>query len=453
MTSCKTLWMAASRPVIALAIVLAAASARAEDPPASSTTSSTSETVVERVTTVRETTTTQTTKTEAVETPVAAIFIKNRASDYYDDKVPALADLVSARVTDLGMSVIDREDAINAVASFADEGANAGDEELPGADLDALMSNQASATRLAQMLGADYVMVASIVSINDNVKHFEGYGTQRTIFEGVMNVSYKVLDRVKGASITGGVVKATVKRPFQAQASETDMNVYMEESGIVDEMLDLASIQLTEQLATKLIKVRQAKPGEAGLVEWTIICGTTDVVVPTVIEVGEAEDFVIGEQKLPVNPTNVTIELNGAVIGTAPGTFQVPPGLSKLRLTREGYKDFERVVNVAAGQTLRIDLQMTDEEYARWKDMTAFLQGLKEGAKLTDAQEEAIRGFAQTLRQSGFLVNYQANTTEGIRSINTYNNSPYLWPSGPAPVQPPVPPAPEAKDAPKKEGE
>jgi len=365
----------------------------------------TSETVVETVT-VRETTTTRRVEKAESQAPIAAIFIKNRAHDRYDKKVMALEDLISSRVTDLGLSVISREDVINAVSSFSDEGANAGDENLPGADLDALMSNQSSATRLAQMLGADFVMVGSIVSVNHNARTFEGYGTKRSIFESRMRVTYKILDRLRGASITGGTVAASHKAPFQRKDGDAG-HTYAESTGVIDELLNDVSEKLAEQFESKLAKVEQRAPADVDLAEWTVICGTTDMVVPTIVE-NEDGEFVVGEQSLPINPMNVTVELNGAVIGTAPGTFEVAPGLSKLRLTREGYRDFERTVNVVDGQTLRIDLKMTDKEYARWKDMTAFLQNLKQGAQLTDAQAERVRGCAQMLRQSGFKVDHKA---------------------------------------------
>ncbi len=446
MSHARMKWNGLLSSLAVLALLATAATALAQDTNTSggttttttTTTGPTTTTRVERVTTtVHQTQVTEQKTEEVLPTPKVAIFVKNRANAIYDEKVPALADLVSAYITDLGYSIIDREDAINAVASFASEGANAGDPTLPGADLDALLSNNTSATRLAQNLGADYILTASIVSLNHNAKHFEGYGVARTTLESVIRVSYKILDNMRGGSVTGGVVTATVKSPLQVQASENDMNVYAESTGVVDELLDAASQKITEQMAMKQVKL--AKPVAPGMARWTVICGTTNLLVPTIVETPE-HDFVVGEQKLPINPMNVTIELNGVVIGTAPGTFDVPPGLSKLRLSREGYNDFEGTVNVADGQTLRIDLSMTDAEYLRWKDMTAFLEILKTNAKLTDAQEEAIRGYAQMLRQSGYRVDYRANTTEGIRSItnNQYLVAPNLWappPTAAGPVQ------------------
>jgi len=300
---------------------------------------------------------------------------------------------------------------INSVASFGDAGPNAGDPDLAGAELDKALSNNTSALRLAQNMGADYILTASIVSINHNRKRFKGYDIDRTVFESILRGSYKVLDRTKGGSLTGGTVESSVKSPFQDQVDESTWgrrkHTYAEEIGAVDDLVNEAATKLAAHLEKRRERVDEPAD-EAESVKWTVICGTTDMVVPTVVRTDE-NDFVVGEQELPVNPMNVTVELNGVVVGTAPGTFEVPPGLSKLRLTREGYKDIERTVNVVPGQTLRIDMQMTDKEYARWKDMIAFLERMKAGNKLTDAQAEQIRGFAQMLRQSGFKVNIDSD--------------------------------------------
>ena len=124
---------------------------------------------------------------------------------------------------------------------------------------------------------------------------------------------------------------------------------------------------------------------------------------------------VIGENKLEVQLLDVTVELNGTVIGSAPGTFRAPPGLSKIRLSREGFRDWERTINVMAGQKLKVALQMSDAGYARWKDNTAFLQKLKNGEKLTDAAVKAIEGAAQMLRQSGYKVDVKGDVKLDVK--------------------------------------
>jgi hypothetical protein len=63
---------------------------------------------------------------------------------------------------------------------------------------------------------------------------------------------------------------------------------------------------------------------------------------------------------------------------------------------------------------------MTDAGYARWKDATAFMNDLKNGAKLTDAQVKVLEGRARMLENSG----YKVNSTEGVKTLvgNGFNS-------------------------------
>jgi hypothetical protein len=47
-----------------------------------------------------------------------------------------------------------------------------------------------------------------------------------------------------------------------------------------------------------------------------------------------------------------------------------------------------------------VALAMSDSGYARWKDATAFINELKNGAKLTDAQVKVLEGMGKMLSES-----------------------------------------------------
>jgi hypothetical protein len=112
-----------------------------------------------------------------------------------------------------------------------------------------------------------------------------------------------------------------------------------------------------------------------------------------------------------VQPLDVTVELDGLAIGSAPGAFKARPGLHKLRLSREGFKDWERTINVTEGQQLHVALQMSDAGYGRWKDNLAFLQELDNNRKLTDAEVKRIEGIAKFFSES----HYRVDTKENIK--------------------------------------
>ncbi|MEX0777961.1 MAG: PEGA domain-containing protein [Phycisphaeraceae bacterium] len=332
-----------------------------------------------------------------------AIFVKNHAGKALDSKVMALEDLVSSRITEAGFSVISREDVINSVASLAGQGANVGKADGPGADLDAILSNQTSALALARNLGANYVFTVSLTTYNKQSKTFKGNGIETLIVESKLRVSYKILDQFLGGTLAGDVVEVTKK-------VRGDKNVPDQEVDFINDLLDDASVKLASSLQEKVEanKIREVA-GDASLANFEVICSVQGMTVPDVVKNDKGE-YILGTHRVQFEAMNVTVELNGAAIGTAPGKFKVAKGMSKLRLSRDGCKDWERTVSISDGQQLRVDMQLDDKGYARWKDTTGFLSDLKADAKLTDAQVKVLEGYAQMLRQSGYKVDVKIDS-------------------------------------------
>jgi len=94
----------------------------------------------------------------------------------------------------------------------------------------------------------------------------------------------------------------------------------------------------------------------------TITTEAADLTIPD-IRVDDTRTVTIVDCK--VSPLSVTVEVDGIAAGTAPGTLQLRPGLSKLRLTREGFDTWERTVNVHEGLKLVAALKMSAAGYAR----------------------------------------------------------------------------------------
>jgi len=360
-------------------------------------------TVTERVTT-----TTQQEREAVSKTYKVAVFVSNRAGKEYDEKVTSLEDYVTGQVTDLGVSIISRETAINAVAKIDGAAANATDTAL---------AQGSSAVRLAQTLGADYLLQITLTGFDTSARTIDAYGVKTVNVTDTVRVTYKILDGQTGASLTADTVKVS-KVVQQSQTSPSD------QFDVLDELLADASKKVAASLKTRIDAGRIGAPSTAaqGLVTVTIQTDAADLTIPDV-RIGVENTVTISESKFKVSPLSVTVEVDGIAVGSAPGDIAVKPGLSKLRVTREGFKPWERTVNFMKGQKLTVALQMSDEGYARWKDSTSFLNGLKNGAKLTDGEVKVLEGKAKALEQSGFKVN--ATAAPAV----TVNNNGYVNPT------------------------
>jgi len=113
---------------------------------------------------------------------------------------------------------------------------------------------------------------------------------------------------------------------------------------------------------------------------------------------------IMADKAVPVQLT-ATIEIDGMAAGSTPARIRVAPGMHKLRLTRPGFEPVTLTINARDQLTLSPAMTMSAEGFRRWREVRAFLTGLDVVRKLTDAEAERIRGYAQMLRQSGYMVN------------------------------------------------
>ncbi len=333
----------------------------------------------------------------------AAIFVKNRAKNVPDEKVAVLEDFITSRITDGGFHVIAREDVINAVASFANAGPNQGDASFAGQELDKILSNNTSALALTRNMGADYFLVASITTLGaDHIRFNNEQGVNTDILEHKLTVSYKLVDAAMGGSLTGDVIEVSEK--IRQQPGLTI------ERDVVNNLLNDSSGKLAAGLIARAEKnqIREG-PARKGMVEFTIHCGMQDLSIPEIVK-NDAGEYVVTANQYRVEAMAVTVAIDGVTVGTTPGPLQAYPGLAKIRLSREGFKDWSQTINIRKDMTLVVPMQMTEDGHARWKENTAFLEGLKASAKLSDAQAKMWEGLAKMLEQSGLRIDQRSNT-------------------------------------------
>ncbi len=271
--------------------------------------------------------------------------------------------------------------------------------------LDQALSDNTSALRLAQNLGADFILIPSITTYGTDKRTYSADGINTINVTHNLRVSYKIVEAGAGGAIKGNTITAS-------KTIRQSGNLQEENSDVINELLDDAADQLADSLAQTAGSL-PATVAKDKLVSFRIACTMTDPrqqpILISALGVTADNHVVVTNQPVALQPMDVTVELDGIAIGSAPGSFQGYPGLHKLRLSREGFEPWERTVNIYDGQNLRVALQMSAQGYARWKDTTDFLATLDSNRKLTDAEAKRLEGIAKFFSESHYRVDTKEN--------------------------------------------
>lgn len=306
----------------------------------------------------------------------AAIFVQNRAGADFDDRIEVLNDFISSRLTEKGFSILDRNvvlakfrESKTAESSLArsrkalEELIELGKSESSVED--ALTG--ASALRLSQMIGADYIVLATISSFGTETRTFKGegtvYGTDNSVTICNLRLSLKVLEGNGGGSVYGDVVTAS-------ERISVGRGLTIETDDLVPRLLDSGAGKIAENIAGRVERIRNVKVKTVPAVEFTVRS----------------------------NVEGATVELDGAVIGTTPGPFYAPPGLHQLRISKEWLSTWERTVNIVRNQVLNVSLELSPEGMARYATIEALkidLERAKQDVALEGKEREAAIGIAR----------------------------------------------------------
>lgn len=365
---------------------------------------------------------------------LAAIFIKNRARTVDDQKTRVFEDMLIGEITDVGMRVVSHEDSVTALRRFlqaeeererrtVDDRSRVHDENrLMSQAVDRVFEDSASALRLAQSMQVDYLVIGSITSYGTSSQRVnrDDLSLDRTVVTHRLRTMFKVLDIAKGGSETAG---NTVSERRIQQSNDAIGELKIET--MLDDLLADASMQIGAQLGRRIAagRIRERAP-DADMVEFVITCGMQDMIVPEIIRDDDGKYVMIGNT-YQLQAMAVTVELNGVVVGSAPGSFEAHPGLHRLRLTREGFSPWERMINLVPRAnnepfSLDVALQLDAAGYQRWREMMTAIDDLKKNQALTDAQVKLAEGVAEMFRNSQIRIDPS--------TMNIDNRQRSVWP-------------------------
>ena len=322
----------------------------------------------------------------SVPNPKIAIFVKNQTKVAgMDDMVDGVRDRIAAELAGAGMTVMDQAEIASGFNRFKVTTA----EERAGL-IDGVFTG-GSTVRVAQMLGADYVMVASVISADRAALMVSG----KQMFSYTLRMTVKVSEAVQGSSVYGD--NWTRKYPVTAEnAAGTEASVYY------NDLLDTWASETGAKLAEKAKTWRRIDAAPVQLVSFSVST-TIDELINGLESGVRAPNALLDEMRHIVG--GATVEIDGAAVGSSPGTFQVAPGLHQMRVSRQWMKDWQQTVNIQNGSSFKVGLELSDT-------------GLQRFQSLEKLRAQIAKDYAEAMALKGIKVNFD---TAAWRDVSVGN--------------------------------
>jgi len=340
-----------------------------------------------------------------------AIFTRTLSPKLPPNGTAVLESSVSACLAGAGASVISRSDVINGVARFSGDDANSGGAGMESRAVERALSNQSSALRLAQLLGADGIIVVTMVRYNEKRRTFKSDELgidSTTVSTYTLGTTYQILSGDNGASVFGGAADAEVRLKESADLTErTDPT---------DELLAESSRKLCAEIirnATAMGSVVAAESSGRSGVKLELIASGLEI--PDIVVTDDGEKMV-GTTRLPLSPVGARIYVDGVLTGAAPSTLSLSKGVHRLRIEHPLFNSLEEIVNVRGGddvQDFTFAMVLSPEGRQQWERNVEVLESLRDGEVLREATLIRVRAFAEFLRNSQVDIN-----TSEVRNLN-----------------------------------
>lgn len=341
-------------------------------------------------------------------TPVMAIFVKNQTRTAgMDDQVDGIRDRLAAEVSGMDISVMDSAEIGAAFNRYKITTA----EERAG--LIAGLFTGGSVTRVAQMLGADYILIASIVGASQ-VNRFAG---DRAVTVYTLRMTTKVLDAATGGSVYGK--NWSNKRPTPVGNGDDPMVHY-------DDLVDMWVQDIGTELAEARPRWRQPTV-DGSLVSFSVSTTVDAIIAPLAATV---DATVPVKEELRVVAGGITVEVDGAAVGSSGGTFRVRPGLHQLRVSRQWMTPWSGTVNITDGAVFNIALELSAEGFAHYRNKETL-------------RAEVALAYAEAAFRRGCRINFDSSAWQNVTwasgaDASSVSTSTIVQPAVAVPVSPTV---------------
>lgn len=327
---------------------------------------------------------------------LTALQLTNNAGPEIESHLGAFEDSINSRFSGEGLKIVSARGALETFDGQKDSAASS-------------VLDDSSLQRVAQSLGADFALSATVTSYNKNKKTFNAYGVKGTNIIHTLRVSYQLLDTADAGSLIADTI--SVSTTIRQTANLTD-----DGGEALSSLLDKAAVKLAEAFSSKAKKADLqsiAANHSAKGVTFSLAIVAQTIPIPS-LKAREDGTFEVMPATYSVEPADFVVELDGITIGSAGAKtdFTAMPGLHRLTVTRSGYTNWSRMVNIREGMNLKIDAAQTPAELDKMKELISYFQRLSNTTTLSNAEAEVLKGKAQALRQSGYRIDTQIKADE-----------------------------------------
>lgn len=191
-----------------------------------------------------------------------------------------------------------------------------------GLTMSGLIDSDKTTVQIGKLLGANYIITGSVVSLTTKTVRFKGYKieTEKVITE--MSVNVKIINIT-----TGKIEFASL---FNAKEEVLNAAASTESTGIERTLLTNA----LKSAVTELVKKIDAK------------------------NIKNIEKIVVNFES---NPNGADVEIDGVFYGNTPTTVPLNPGLHEVVISLAGYESWTKKINAIEGLTIKATLAKNDK--------------------------------------------------------------------------------------------
>jgi hypothetical protein len=340
-----------------------------------------------------------------------AIFTRNLSPRVPPNATAVLESELSSCLSGAGASVVSRSDVINGIARFSDDGSNSGEAGIESRAVEQALSNQASALRLAQLLGADGIIIVTATQYNEESSTFNGGDLgigSTTVRTYTFGSSYQILSGDTGSSVSGGSVTSQRKLKDSEDLSERTDPI----NGLLSDASGKLCAAITSN-AGAMTSIASSASSVRSPVKIELFASGLEV--PNIVVTDNGENMV-GTTRLPLSPVGARVYVDGVLTGSAPDTLSLSQGVHRLRIDHPLFAPLEEIVNVRGGddaQSFTFAMILSPQGRSEWERNVEVLESLKTGEVLREATLIQVRAFAEFLRNSRVDID-----TSEVRNLN-----------------------------------